>query len=295
MMTMWFVYALISLIVVIILFTLYTTRRFNHWKRKNVVQLKPLPIVGSMYDVFSLKMCIGEFLKKVYLKTDERFIGLYVCDQPALLIRDPELVKIMLVKDFEHFNDHYVTENVEDDPLGSNILFILKNPVWKDVRQKVTPIFTSGKMKAMYQLICKSGEDVLEYLKANIDENPVQEVKDICAKYSTDVISSTAFGINANCFINEEAEFRKVSKRILNWDIFERGFSTLCYFVAPRLVKLFHLRFVDKESSDFLRNAFCDTMRTREKSQFVRNDLLDILIQMKNEENDDGSYKLGIM
>lgn len=284
------IFAVISLL---IFFVVFSTRHFNHWKKKGVPFLKPIPIFGIFFDVITLNTFVGEALKKFHLNLKEPFYGMFICDEPCLLVRDPNLIKSILVKDFSHFIDRTVADNIRDDPMGSHILFVVKNPIWRELRRKITPVFTSGKMKLMYALISKSSEDLVEYLKRQVEKNALIEVRELSAKYTTDAISSTSFGINANCFNDENAEFRQVSRRIFNWAYIERGISTMCYFILPRLVKLLHLKFLDKKSTDFLRNAFWQTMKEREESQFVRNDLLDIIIQMRKDENINDPYKLG--
>lgn len=39
------------------------------------------------------------------------------------------------------------------DPLGANSLPFANNPEWRMLRTKLTPVFTSGKMKQMFPLI----------------------------------------------------------------------------------------------------------------------------------------------
>ena len=220
-------------------------------------------------------------------------MGFFICDEPYLLVRDPELVKNILVKDFDVFSNRSVFENKKDDPMGAHILFLLKTPDWRNMRRKLSPAFSSGKMKNMYPLMGVSGKEMVEYLVEQSKSNPVIDSREVAAKYTTDVISSTSFGINANSFKYEDSEFRAVSRRVFNWAIWERAISTSFHFVAPSLVKLFKMRFVDKASSDFLREVFWRMMNERQEKKFVRNDLLDILIELKKQENIDDPYKLG--
>ncbi|EFA12855.1 cytochrome P450 6k1 [Tribolium castaneum] len=289
-------FSIINLLILLITFWttlyLYFTRKFNHWKSKNVPQVAPIPFFGNAFEVFTWRKNIGEFARQIYNSTTKPFIGFFICDEPYLLIRDPELVKSILVKDFAVFSNRSISENKENDPMGSHLLFLLKTPDWRDMRRKITPVFTSGKMKNMYSLISEAGNDMIQHMRKEVSKSDQLEMREVAARYTTDAITSTSFGINANCFKNEKAEFREVSRRVFNWAIWERSISTTCYFIAPNLVKLFKLKFIDSASATFLREAFWRTMTDREEKKFVRNDLLDILIDIKKQEDINDPYKL---
>jgi len=59
----------------------------------------------------------------------------------------------VLIKDFNRFTNRYARCDPHGDVLGSNNLFLVRNPQWKEIRTKLTPVFTSGKLKAMYPLM----------------------------------------------------------------------------------------------------------------------------------------------
>lgn len=52
-----------------------------------------------------------------------------------------------------------------------------------------------------------------DILKEIAVENGDVEIKEILARFTTDVIGSCAFGLECNCIRNPEAEFRKMGKR----------------------------------------------------------------------------------
>lgn len=68
---------------------------------------------------------------------------------PYLMIRDPELKNIMLIKDFAHFTDRgfYLDPFIN---FISNSLLFMNGKRWKIMQQKLSPGFTSGKLKLMY-------------------------------------------------------------------------------------------------------------------------------------------------
>ncbi|KAF2891412.1 hypothetical protein ILUMI_14761, partial [Ignelater luminosus] len=140
----------------------------------------------------------------------------------------------------------------------------------------------------MFQLTKECGENLAIYIE-NVTNKDV-EMKEIAAKYTTDVIATCAFGITANCFKNENSEFRIASRKL-----FQRSFygtlQMFSYTFAPVAVKIFKFQFVNPQIADFLRGVFMETMAQRETVKNKQNDLIDILIDLKNQETRDDEFK----
>lgn len=66
--------------------------------------------------------------------------------QSGIVVRDPELVKKILVKDFHVFNNNWLECEEWIDPIFGNNPFVLKDQKWKYVRNQVTPQLTSAKV-----------------------------------------------------------------------------------------------------------------------------------------------------
>ena len=106
------------------------------------------------------------------------------------------------------------------------------------------------------------------------------EIKELCAKFTTDAIGTTAFGLKMNSLNDPDATFRKFGKEIFTYDVF-RAIELNCIFFIPQLAWLINSKFFS-QSSDFLRKSFWETMNERVKSGMKRNDLIDLLIEIKN-------------
>lgn len=63
----------------------------------------------------------------------QEFFGFWLFHRPAIMIRDPDLVKQILVKDFSHFHDRAVHLDKDADALSAH-LFALKGTEWKRLR-----------------------------------------------------------------------------------------------------------------------------------------------------------------
>lgn len=94
----------------------------------------------------------------VYRKfPDEKFIGIFQMRLPTILLRDPALIKQFLIKDFDYFMDRGFYTDEEREPLTANLVNLAGHR-WKLLRNKLTPAFSSGKVKQMYPLleVCSS-------------------------------------------------------------------------------------------------------------------------------------------
>jgi len=83
----------------------------------------------------------------------EPLIGVYLLHRPGVIVRDLELIKTVMIKKFNYFTNRALQTDPIHDPLGYNNLFFVRNPDWKDLRTRISPVFTSGKIKQMYPLM----------------------------------------------------------------------------------------------------------------------------------------------
>ena len=102
--------------------------------------------------------------------------------KPVLVIKDYDLAKRVMVKDFDHFVDRgFFQVHPETNPYMKYSLTFQNGEKWRQARGYVTPLFTSGKLKTMHPLITETVENMVEYLK----KRNGQEIdgKDIFEKY----------------------------------------------------------------------------------------------------------------
>ncbi|KAJ2949665.1 hypothetical protein O0L34_g15591 [Tuta absoluta] len=87
----------------------YITRNFNFWKNRNVAFVEPVPFFGNIKESALKQKFIGEILQDIYAKfPKEKVVGIYTMTTPALLLRDPDIIKQVMIKDFDLFADRGV-------------------------------------------------------------------------------------------------------------------------------------------------------------------------------------------
>ena len=272
---------------------LFLMWRYNYWSKRGIIQLKPTPFVGNFMDCLLLKKSSAQFLSDAY-NYGEGFplLGFYIFHKPCLLVRDPEFAKHVLVKDFEYFADRYATADENNDRLGYANMILMKNPAWKSLRPKMTPIFTPGKLKKMFVLMAMVADDLGKYLDSfHLEgDGKAMEFKDICASFATDIISGIAFGLKVGSLENPEAPFRECGRRIFDSNS-ERNMDFLTITFMPQLSKFLKPKFFGKKATNFLRSVFWDMIEQRDNSGQKRNDLIDVLTEIRETYKNDERLK----
>jgi cytochrome P450 len=218
--------------------------------------------------------------------------GFFEGRRPNLMLLDPELIRQIMVRDFECFVDRQVTAIRPKSYEDSNLL-LLKGTQWKEVRSISTPIFSSGKMKLMSGLIIKCTEQMTKYLdKYYSNDKKELEMKEFFGRFTLDVIASTAFGVQCNSLENPDAEFVKKMSKFNEMKIITRlaFFFSIVVLGNFRIAKLLGVRFTNKETVDFLAQVLLEGKAQRENDKYVhrRVDFLQLMLDAKA-----GKLKIG--
>ncbi|XP_067006634.2 cytochrome P450 6j1 [Anabrus simplex] len=259
----------------------FLSRHLRRWEKKGIPFMNPLPFVGNIKDVFLSKKNVGDIVKEAYEASEGKpFLAILALNQPMLVVRDLDLVKCVLVKDFNFFLDRNFTADKDSEPMIARGLFAMKGQQWRHLRAKLSPTFTSGKMKRMFEFVNECGKDLVSYIdKYSVDGRV--EVKDTMARYTTDVIASCAFGIQGNALRQQNSEFRQMLSKIFDFSIL-KGIKMAISFFAPALMVALKLKILEGDVEDYIRKTVWSTVEHRKKNDIVRKDFLDLLMQLKD-------------
>lgn len=116
-----------------------------------------------------------------------KYCGIYQLMKPTLFVLDLDLIKNMCVKDFEYFVDRGFYYNEKDDPIGCHLLAI-DGDRWKYARKKTSTIFTSSRLKWMFQNIKESVDSLVEFMDKVIEQGdqPVN-IRNVVCKFLKNV------------------------------------------------------------------------------------------------------------
>ncbi|CAO2630806.1 Cytochrome P450 3A25, partial [Lemmus lemmus] len=126
---------------------LYRYGTYSHrvFKKLGIPGPKPLPFLGTVLGYRNVSTGLWKFDIDCYKKYGKIWGRLYDGRQPVLAITDPEIIKIVLVKEcYSVF-----TNRRTFGPVGlmKEAITISEDGEWKRLQTLLSPIFTSGKLK----------------------------------------------------------------------------------------------------------------------------------------------------
>ncbi|KAH8277877.1 hypothetical protein KR018_009442, partial [Drosophila ironensis] len=287
---------LIGLLVgVLSLLAWWVHQTFTYWERRGIPHDPPKIPFGNTSELMKT-MQLGQLVQRTYFKyknTGEApFAGFYVYMKKFAVITDIDFVKTVLIREFDKFHDRGVFHNEKDDPLTANLTTI-EGQKWKTLRQKLTPTFTSGKMKNMFPLVQDVGDELIRVFHEKVvNSNETLEITELLARFTADVIGICAFGLECNSLRNPKAEFVTMG----NSAITERRHGKLVHmllFGAPKLSAKLGIKSLLQPVEDFYMNIVRDTIDYRVKNKVIRHDFMDMLIDLKL-KYDNGNHEEGI-
>lgn len=278
---------LLFILVTLAILYKYISRHSDYWQKKNVRGPTPKLFVGNLWDVVTLKVPYSTYLHNLYKSYDDPFVGFFNFDDPALLIRDPELAKTILIKDFNYFQDRVLHQPAHNKVFG-NALFNLRNPEWKPIRTRITPVFSSAKLKDMFPLIRSVCEEMVSHMKSI---EPEQECRHLIQKLSIEITTQTFFGVQGHCFEKEESEVMKQVNDMIGFTVRNALIQSI-YFFKGSLVPIFKFEFLKKEIELFFKNMFWTSLKHVQESETKRNNYISLLDDLRKKDPLFGKHNL---
>lgn len=258
-------------------------RPHSHWKRLGVKQGKPAFLMGDNSQA-TKKHSFVEMVHHMYkLSPQDRYTGVYMMLNPMLLVRDPELIKQITVKDFDHFSDHVQMMPTDHDKMWSQNLFTMRGEKWRDMRATLSPAFTGSKMKLMFELMRECGEQFTSHFEETYGDETVElELKDAFQRFGTDVIASCAFGVKCDSQRERNNDFYLMGKEMTDMASFRKRMMFFVMFISPKLAQFFGFTFFPKKVEDFFLDLVRSTVEYREKNNIIRPDMIHLLMEARN-------------
>lgn len=285
--------------IIIIIFTcifivVYTCILKNWWyfSKRNINFIRGWPFIGTLHQFFIGNCSFADTVADIYHKfPNDAFIGIYELTYPVFIIRDPELIKQITTKDFEHFLNRQSNFDEDLDSLLARSLFFSCDQRWKDMRTILSVAFTGNKMRMMFDLVHNCTNNFIKTLQRHNKQTTTNtnefELKDLFSRFMTNVIATTAFGLNIEAFDDCENEFYLAGKKITNFDGIQ-GVKILLFDIMPKIMKFFHISLLDQNTCNYFRNVVLSAIAYREKNKISRPDMIHLMMEARKGTLHDG-------
>ncbi|XP_052756629.1 cytochrome P450 6a2-like isoform X2 [Galleria mellonella] len=256
--------------------------KFTYWSKKGVDGPKPVFLYGNIRDALRRKDHFFQPYCDSYIKFKHLpYVGMYSFYRPVLCVNDLDLAKRILIVDFEHFQSRGIYSGGPNDPLAEN-LFNISGKAWKQLRVKMSPTFTSGKLRTMYPFVESVASKALSYADLYYSKGKPIDFSEFYDRYAMEIIANVGFGVECNILTNPQSEFDCCAReyfeiKSLYWSII-RAFA----FIAPDLFSKLRIRRISPKVENFFYGLVKETVSYRQKNNYKRNDFLQTLIDLMN-------------
>lgn len=262
----------------IFLILIYINGKYNenYWKKRNVTFHKKNKVMGVFWDFLTKPRALFENYHDIYkMYPNEPAVGIGSFFTPLLYVRDPLNIQHVLTSDFNSFNHRGIQAN-PDDKLADSILFS-SGTKWKMVRQSMTPLFTSAKLKNMYYIMDKSAQVFAQHLK----ENPKLlkgDTFNTLSTYCSAAIGTAVFGVTSDSVF--DSPFLTVAREAMNTGII-RNLKFAIGNLSASLFKMLNLT-IFKEFEHFFITVIKQLIQQRRMENVKKNDFADICVSIQN-------------
>jgi len=203
--------------------------------------------------------------------------------QPVLNLGDPDLIKLIMVKDFHLFRNRRKNTKLTDKHFSKNLIRS-EDDDWKRLRSIMSPTFTSGKMKKMYDLIRTCSKEYLENFDMHAAKGTEANMKDLHGNFTMDVIARCAFATATNSHKDPNDPFIVNAKMFFDFKLWRLLLVALLPKTALKLIGLKSI--TPGNPTEFFGDATKEIIKRRRENNEKHNDFLQLLMDVARDDYD---------
>ena len=159
-----------------------------------------------------------------------------------------EIVKKVMIKDFDHFKNRGFGDPMNMHPEANkhftNFLTVLQDDKWKSMRNMVTPIFTSGKIKATLPLVNEAAFGLTKHLESLEFQDNIN-AKEQFSKFTGEVLGKLGCGIEPNVFTSQNDN--EYWKQVLTHNICHNDMSKIVIPLSGVNFRIINVTFLSSD------------------------------------------------
>nr|QST15050.1 CYP360A10 protein [Diaphanosoma celebensis] len=270
----------IALVASALLFLLYKrgTSTFGYFRRSRNPGPKPIPFIGNMWGIW----------KKNFVQNDAALVaefgkifGVFDGQQPNLIVSDPEIIRSVLVEDFECFTN----KRKYDMPFKFFRKMILhaRDDEWKLIRTSISPAFRAERMT---HIIKQKSLDLTERLVTIANDSGKFNCRDVFNHFAMEVIAECVFAKKIDCHDNENELFMKNAQTAFCPSACKSP-AVLIPFVFPKLTTLLAKSMMAPKEFQYFLDILEQVIAARAQSDKRYDDFLEAATELVSKESEE--------
>lgn len=142
--------------------------------------------------------------------------ALYMGTNLQIVSVDEAFVKEAFIRQFSNFSDRVVPSVFKNNGLQQSLVQMGKAEGWKEVRSCVSPMFSTGKMRTMYETVKDKIDEFMIIVEEHSANGARFDIYDDFQALTMDVIGKCAFAIESNCQRDRNEIFYTRAKEMFN-------------------------------------------------------------------------------
>lgn len=278
--------------VIVTLLVILVRYWYNYWTREGFPSAKKSIPFGVLGSVVAQKQSFGEAIRDAYLRHTGPYLGIFFLFRPVLLLRDPELIKKVLINDFDYFSDRGFPYDEENDPVGANMT-AMPCDKWRIVRAKLSPTFSSGKLKAMFRTMDEKTRLLEQHLDAVGDE---VRLKVPVEHLMVSALAAIFCGVEVNAFQQPDHELVEMARLFFSPENVKDKIRVASIFLLPNVMMWLRLSFLPTETAQYALSVVRKVIGMRKTDpSTIRNDFIQTIMELMNEDQKDGSEPMSLI
>uniref|UniRef100_A0A914XA88 Cytochrome P450 n=1 Tax=Plectus sambesii TaxID=2011161 RepID=A0A914XA88_9BILA len=193
-------------------------------------------IDGNIRQIMEAKKT-GNVLELMLQWTEKygNIFGMFIGNRFYTVVTDLDAVREIFIKQFNNFTNREEPKFNDTKPM-MNSLFNLRTDRWKNARNCVTPAFSTGKMKLMYDTVHSKVVKFQEIMESRCESGNTFNIYDDFQGLTLDTIGVCAFAVDSKCQTDRQDPFYvNVRKMFAEFDM-ERSWYMKLGLIMPSLM-----------------------------------------------------------
>ncbi|KPM11178.1 cytochrome P450-like protein 24 [Sarcoptes scabiei] len=265
----------ITLTIVTVLLALHNYF-YSYWERRGIKSPPVIPFIGSLMSLWKPEALHLLENNRKYGKVH----GVYQLAKPILMISDPNLIKRVLVQDFNIFRNRSNSSN-QESTFQKNLI-ALRDQDWKRIRSILSPMFTTSKLKKMESVMYNSIDSLVEAIEKKVEQKQPIIIRSITGNFTMDVIAKCAFATDTNAHSDKENPFIRNAMKFFDFSIIQTIVRLVTPKILYKILYKIHTPLYYSEANMFFKNLGFHLIEQRKKSEGKHfDDMLQLMVDAR--------------